>query len=460
MSETHDREEDVFADEGNESIAEPIEQAEEEVVEAAAEVEEEVVDAADDTANEVIDAAADAVVDAEAEVTESDADAQATPEALEDPVEDGDDSAEPDADADAEPEALEDPVEDEDDHTEPESDAETASVVDDTVDEAEETASVPAAEDMEPEELDLVPEPIADEEMLDEQSGEEEVYEDEGFMSRSFATPILLAAAAAALVLGLIIGRFVLGGSGISSNLKGATTTNEQQLGDVVGSYTYNGETVKITAREVIEFTNGSVSSAKMEDGTYSIPTADYVLNYARNCIIYRDAEAQGLEVQDEEIIQYAMKAGVADLATMADQYGMEESMLREILRRNLLMNKLRDSVVTVDMSITMPDAPTQPAEGKEDKPTADYAQYIINIVGDEWDAKKGTWASKDGVYATALASYEISADAATYEAAQTAYTVAYQQYADAQSQANNEWTSYVNNLFANASIEIGTLLS
>ena len=54
-------------------------------------------------------------------------------------------------------------------------------------------------------------------------------------------------------------------------------------------------------------------------------------------------------------------------------------------------MQKLYDKIVGTS-SATMPEAPAQPEDGNEDTASKDYADYIIKLAGDEWDAEKGTW--------------------------------------------------------------------
>ena len=99
--------------------------------------------------------------------------------------------------------------------------------------------------------------------------------------------------------------------------------------------------------------------------------------------------------------------------------------------------------------------APTAPADGAEDTPTADYAQYIIGLAGDEWDSSKGTWKDEDSTYAKAFADDAFTADSATYKQAMTAYYTAYQQYSSQASSASSKWTEYANGLYAKANISI-----
>ena len=97
-------------------------------------------------------------------------------------------------------------------------------------------------------------------------------------------------------------------------------------------------------------------------------------------------------------------------------------------------------------------------AEGAEDEPTAEYAQYVIGLLGDEWDADANDWARTDGTYYATLSGYEISNDAATYAAASAAYSVASSVYEEAYNQVSEELFAYTDALLSKATIQIGSL--
>ena len=120
-------------------------------------------------------------------------------------------------------------------------------------------------------------------------------------------------------------------------------------------------------------------------------------------------------------------------------------------------MYKLKEKVCSTQAG-TIPDAPTAPAEGAEDTATSDYGAYIVNLIGDEWDAANNTWARTDGPYYEALKDETWTPDSATYAQAQIAYAVAYKQYASDATASSGEWTAYVNGILSSASIQIYTL--
>jgi hypothetical protein len=283
--------------------------------------------------------------------------------------------------------------------------------------------------------------------------------------------------AVAALVIGLLVGKFALGG--VAGGALAKSTLAESELGSVVGTYTYNGKTESITAKEVIE-QYGSLSSSKKEDGTYAVPSADNVLSLARNRILALEASNRGITVSDEDLAAYAEQTlGSSDFEQIATSYSMDQETVKELLRQSAQMSKMRDEVVGT-AGATAPEAPVEPeypttddngAELDEEAAAAakeqaqkeskkEYADYIIKLAGDEWDADKGAWKAEDGPYATALADYEVTADGASYEAAQAAYYVAYQSYSTAQSDVSTQWTDFVNGLFVNATVSLTSLVA
>ena len=271
----------------------------------------------------------------------------------------------------------------------------------------------------------------------------------------------LAVVAVVCLLVGCLVGGFVgyrfVGDA--TAPLSGKTTLSEGQLDTVLGTYTYKGEKHEVTAREAILETT-TLDAAKNDDGTYNVPSVDNVLSIARNGIVAKDAADRGVTVSDDEVASYAQSTiGSSDYATIASTYGMGEDQVKSLMTSSATMKKLHDQIVTVSVP-SVPDAPSSPASGQESTPTAEYASYIINLVGDEWDSNANTWARTDGQYYAALSSYTISNDSATYDAAQAAYYVAYSNYSSANSEATSQWTNYVNGLLSNATISLGTLMA
>ena len=150
---------------------------------------------------------------------------------------------------------------------------------------------------------------------------------------------------------------------------------------------------------------------------------------------------------------------GTSDYATIASNYGIDEEIAKATIADSATMSKLRDAVVSTPLP-DVPTAPAEPEEGAEDTPTADYASYIIGLLGDEWDSEAGTWARQDGDYYATLSSYEITNDSATYAAAEAAYQVASNNYSEVATQVSEEWVAYTRNLLSNATVQVGSLVA
>ena len=257
-----------------------------------------------------------------------------------------------------------------------------------------------------------------------------------------------------ALAAGLLVGRFLPGSSGTIA-LSGKTALSSSELDSAIAAYTYKGETVNVTAREVLDEMGGTEGAAN-EDGTYSVPAAGDVVTYAQNQIILADAEDRGLTATDEETDELAEQTfGTTDYDTISSTYGYD----KDYIATMATITKLRDAVVDVTLP-EQPTAPDSPEDGQEDVATAEYASYVIGLLGDEWDSEAGTWARTDGEYYATLSSYEFTADAATYDVAQAAYQVAYGAYSDAYTELSNEWAAYTRGLLSNATIQLGSLVA
>lgn len=261
-----------------------------------------------------------------------------------------------------------------------------------------------------------------------------------------------IAGAVVAVVAAAIIGYF-MGSGGFGSKGVSAPVFAESELDATVATWKFKGASHKITAREAIE-SQYSLERVKDEDGNFPAPSADAVLAYIRNRILLDEAAKQDIELSDKELSESAEKSlGTSDFSAIAAQYGVDEDQAKRIVREQGTIQKLYQSVM--DDAPKMPEAPAEPESGDENEAKAEYAAYIIDLAGKEWDAEAGTWASPDGAYATALADEEFTSESATYAQAQKAYAVAYQQYMLESQGANTKWTAYVNDLFGEADVEL-----
>ena len=257
--------------------------------------------------------------------------------------------------------------------------------------------------------------------------------------------------------LGIVIGRFLLGGGGATGSLNGRTTLSEGELNTPIASYTYNGQTKEVTAREVIENTSG-LDAAKQSDGTYAVPAADKIIGYVRNALVVAEAQSQGISVSDQEVSDYMQtNFKTTDVSQVASAYKLSEDVAKKLINDAVIMKKYRDKVLITKLP-DAPQEPTPPEDGNSETTSQEYAQYIIGLAGDEWDATNNTWASQDGDYYKQLSAYSISKDSASYAAAQTAYQVAMSKYSAVASKASQEWSQKINEILGKASIAVYSL--
>lgn len=257
--------------------------------------------------------------------------------------------------------------------------------------------------------------------------------------------------------LGIVIGRFLLGGGGATGSLNGRTTLSEGELNTPIASYTYDGQTKEVTAREVIENTSG-LDAAKQSDGTYAVPPADKIIGYVRNALVVAEAQSQGISVSDQEVSDYMQtNFKTTDVSQVASAYKLSEDVAKKLINDAVIMKKYRDKVLSTKLP-DAPQAPTAPEDGNSETTSQEYAQYIISLAGSEWDANNNTWASQDGDYYKQLSAYSISKDSASYAAAQTAYQVAMSKYSAVASKASQEWSQKINEILGKASIAVYSL--
>ncbi len=263
----------------------------------------------------------------------------------------------------------------------------------------------------------------------------------------------------AALAVGGLVGRFLLTPN--ISYLEGAVTITSDQLDGVVGSYYSDGEYHEITARQALEAT-ASLESHVTDEGTYPMPSAESIINVARNQLLQDAVHAEGIEVTDADADAYRQKVfGDVDVATLAENYAMSAEQFNQLLIEGAGVEKLYQQVAGGDaIAPAVPELPPAPAEGQEDTPTQEYGAYIVKLLGDNWDSAKNTWANRDNPYYEVMEDDVFSADGATYNQAMEAYYVAYGIQTENNQPSIDAWDAYMNDLLSKASITIGELVS
>lgn len=239
-----------------------------------------------------------------------------------------------------------------------------------------------------------------------------------------------------------------------ATSLTGKVSLSDSDLSGVIGTYTLNGQTHQVTARDAILATS---SLTQNDDGTYDAPTAESVLTVARNAAMAQAARDRGLTVSDDEISSYESSSfGTDDEDSIAKLYGYTTDEVHSIVSDSLLLNKLYADVTGND---GLGSGPSQPADDLDD---AGRAQYIIDLAGDAWDAEKGTWADSEAGngWASAMQTYGDISKSASADAATAAYQYAYGQYQDAMNDSIKKWNDFCDETYKNLTITCATGLS
>lgn len=266
--------------------------------------------------------------------------------------------------------------------------------------------------------------------------------------------PLIIAGIAAAIVIAGILGYFI-GSGGFSPSAVTSAVLAEDELGDTVASYTFGGARHDVSAQEAIE-SEFSLEAIQNEDGTYPTPSAETVISYVRNTILLDEAEARGIEVTDDDLEALAQSMlQTTDFTAIADQYGVTEDQARQILRESAMIQKLQEQIVPGYTTLTGPSEPTSPENGDTQASSPEYAQYILDLAGDAWDAEAGTWSESDNSYSVALGDIDLASGSATYEQAITAYYVAYQNFLTEATDLSNAWAEFTNGLYAEADVTL-----
>ena len=266
----------------------------------------------------------------------------------------------------------------------------------------------------------------------------------QGACPKKLSAPLLILAAFIGIGIGVAIGYFAFH----PAQNKNLDSIDPQT---VIATYEANGTEINVTPAEVLQSQFGSNQS-----NIQGTPSADMVLDYVRNQILLNEAEKRGLSVADQEIDDYATTyLGTSDCAQIGERYGITEDQAKLVIKQNALLQKLYEEIVSVDSSVEVPTPPEAPSDGDYTSAKQEYADYIVELVGDEWSTSSNGWARTDGPYYEAMSGQDFDQQGATYDQAMLAYSVAYQQYTEGSASGNEAWYTFINKLYKGTSIEI-----
>lgn len=217
----------------------------------------------------------------------------------------------------------------------------------------------------------------------------------------------------------------------------------------VVARYMYDGKSHDVTAQDMLDALG--TNATKKDDGNYAMPSADTAITVARNQIIMAECDKQGITVSDDELNSYMETSyGTTDMSEVAKEYNVDEQTIKDGVDKSARSHKLYLKVT----GTTDDGAPEMPASDADMK---ELGEYILGLLGDNWDNDKGTWANTDSDYYDTLGA-DFDPSAATQDQAQAVYQLASQHYQENYTNAYFKWSDYVNGLMSKCTIDIYTL--
>lgn len=266
------------------------------------------------------------------------------------------------------------------------------------------------------------------------------------------------------LVAGALFSYFFFSRQGAAkTELSGKSTITKADFNKVAGHFSYKGKDYAITALDAALVGTG-IEQYKTPTGedSYYLPGAESVVAAARNKVIDLIAQEQGISASQQEISEFMKKQFYTDdVKALASQYKLEENQVKDMSKHGVLIEKLRDKVIGKDalpQPISMPAQPKDKAESS--KKTAEYYNYIVGILGKEWDATKGSWAATDGpLYKSLNEKLKLDDKLASFEDAYLVYGAANEQLQNKVSELQDKWLKFISKYLNDVQIQLAYLL-
>ena len=230
------------------------------------------------------------------------------------------------------------------------------------------------------------------------------------------------------------------------------TTVSSDDLDQVVGTWTYDGQSHDVTAKDALSWQTATMSALN-DDGTYDVPSASIVNSIAKNAVIVDLAEKAGLTASDEEIAAAATSLyGSDSISSIAQTYGLTEDIVRERLTAQVLTAKYKEQV-TADTNVdAAPDVPDSSWSG------AERASYVMKLAGDAWNTSKGAWADDTSEWASMVGDFD--GETATEDQAEAAFSIASNTYVEQNQAAQDAWDDAINPELAKVTVVEYNVLS
>lgn len=202
--------------------------------------------------------------------------------------------------------------------------------------------------------------------------------------------------------------------------MKGKATFTEAEL-DAPFAFYYDHCPHQVTPREILIFFH-ELESAKRDDGSYNVPDAQAITEYVQDRVCLEKAEREGMSVNDADMDVAAIYyAHSKDYSTIATNQDISEDQAKQDMKDRALFLKFECAEVCNILNDDT-SAPEVPSDDAMNTPTAAYADYIKNLVGDAWNSETNTWNEDDKTYSIYFDIDEFNGSEATYGQAELAY--------------------------------------
>lgn len=273
---------------------------------------------------------------------------------------------------------------------------------------------------------------------------------------------ILIASVVGALLIGWAIGHFLTSGSSslASPAFPGKTAVSKEELSKPLARYTYNGKTNEINALDVISATSNLDSFKAEKDGTYFLPSAETTLSLVRERITDQIAHDEGVNISKDEIKAFMKEQfKTDDIKTLSQTYRISEDQAQKFVDHSALLNKLYKKVMKQVPNSTLPTMPEAPKDKKDNgvKNEAYYKQ-IVQMLGNNWNTEKNTWADEKSPLKSELASLDLSSKTASYDDAMQVYYATLKEAQKTAAETRKHWTEFLNSRLSKAVVTIREL--
>lgn len=287
--------------------------------------------------------------------------------------------------------------------------------------------------------------------------------DDDAHAPRMVPVTVLAIACVVALLVGVALSgafRSDTGGSssGVESHLSRDVTAavSQEDAGEVVMMHvSWNGHERDLTVADVLSSV-GTFASVEGTGVDVRLPSAETAISAARSVVLVWAAEDEGIACADEDVDAYVdERLGLSSVSEAARLYNMSEAELREMVRGQLLRDKLQDSrqEAADDGADESAEPAPMPSEDNGKMSAKKWRAYVKELAGDAWSDGKpvaGSWVAE------ALG----DANPGTRKGAQLVHDAAMERWSTSARGSTVAWQEWVDGVMSRASVTLSGIVS